>query len=476
MKFRIIFLLLLTAALFSCSEDKNDALKPNQPPETQIFLHLTNPETDAPDTTVSRQELFWYGRDMDGRVVGYFYFWTYFGDESDPANWVWTVEESGVFYVPLQTSTGTYTFKIKAVDNTAVFDGEPAEENPPTSTEGAVDETPAMIHIPVRNSPPEIEFLLRSNPGDDVSDTTFTTRTFLWSAYDLDGQESITHFEWALDDTTEWNTHPGNERTLTIENISEGAHTFFMRAVDIASAVSNLLMYPDTREGDQGSWYVKEPRGPILLVKDDVTMNAEDLAFYTNVFNDIPSLANNFSTWDVTPRLPYYQDDTEATLMMFDAVVWQTYRTPRLPEASPAIGNFVNSGRQLLLCSSWAYDTGDSLLPFLPVDSLYYSDILLILSDTEIEPLVDDYPSLVTGSRVISLADSPAPGQGAESIYLLPASEFPGSNPVATPFGIRYPVGGLKTLVYFPGPLSYCDENGGASEFLRIVLQDDFGF
>ncbi|OQY29962.1 MAG: hypothetical protein B6244_01505 [Candidatus Cloacimonetes bacterium 4572_55] len=469
----VFFLAIILLLNGGCSEKKDDNISPNIPPETKLFLQLGDPEVDMPDTTVSRQELFWYGNDPDGRVVGYYYHWDYFGDVNDAETWVWTVEESGVFYVPLQAEFGKFHFQVKAVDDQARFDGDPANDNSPVSTEGAVDPSPASIQIPIRNSAPEIDFVIGSNPYDDVSDTTFSTRSFFWTARDMDGGETITHFQWALDDTTAWNELPGNSRDLTIEEISEGLHHFYLRAVDVANAHSQVLVYPDSTGGETGSWYVKQIRGPLLFVDDDVTIT-NDPYFFENIFSQIPSLQNNnYSLWTVTERIPYYQGDIEATLNSFEAVVWNAYRTPNLPKAAPALSSFINSGGKLFLSSSWAYDQGDTLLSFLPVDSLNWVDIERIMPETEIQNLVDGYPPIITGSNVISLADSPEPSAGAESIYLLPASDNPGGNPVDLPFGVRFPAGGPATLVYFPAPLPLCS-NGG-DQFLLIVLQLEFG-
>lgn len=470
---------LLAALLiaFGCSEQKDDNLAPNILPETHIFLHLADPETDRPDTTVSRQELFWYGNDPDGWIVGYYYHWDYFGDMNNRDNWVWTVDENNTFYVPLQAESGTFTFRIQAVDNNAVFDGEPANDNPPISTDGAIDTSPARLSVPIRNSPPIIDFVLSSNPQDDEADTTFTTRTFFWTASDLDGDQTITNFRWALDDTTDWNELPGDARNLTIEDIEPGLHTFYIQAVDIASAVSKTLMYPDTTDGENGTWYVKQPRGPVLLVDDDADITGQDLPFYFDALNSVPSLQSNFSLWTVKDRLPYFQDDIEATLNFFEAVIWYSDRTPSIPEAGPALTAYVNAGNKLFLSTPQCFDEGDTLFAFLPVDSLYRQDLLRIPPGTEIDSLLSDYPSLLTGSRIISYADSPAPSAGAESIFLLPANDNPNWGwPDDLPFGVRYPMGGPAQIIYFPAPLHLVNGNENGVEFLKIVLQSDFGF
>lgn len=479
MKYRLILLLfstLLFGLFIGCGEEKDDALVPNILPETNLFLQFSNPQEDMPDTTVSRQNLFWHGNDADGRVVGFYYHWDFYGDENDPANWVWTVKENETFYIPLQAAWGIFTFQIKAVDNHALFDGEPAEDNPPFSADDAIDPTPALIRIPVRNSAPEMSFVLGSNPDDDVADTTFTTRSFFWTAEDLDGEETITHFEWALDDTTTWNQLPNTERSLTLEDIPEGLHTFFIRAVDIASATSQTLVYPDTTGGETGRWYVKVPRGPLLLVNDDPTLT--ELSFYTDVFNTLPGLMNNYSVWDVRENIPYFMGDTEATLKFFDAIIWNAYRAAQVPAVEPALESYLASGRKLFFSSSLCFDSSDTLFSFIPSDSMITWDLQRIFGNTQLTSAVGDYPSLKVGTSVVSLADAMTAGPGAETLFILPdGSYIPAIQQITgdLPFGIRYPAGGPGSMIYLPAPLHFFDGDGNGAEFLRIILQDDFG-
>ena len=470
MSIGLIICLGLIVLIVGCGEEKKDNLKPNILPETSVFLHLADPVNEMPDTTISRQSIFWYGNDPDGRVVGYYYHWDYFGDAGNLANWVWTTAENRTFYVPLQEEFGTFTFQVKAVDNTAQFNGAPAENNPPLNIEGAIDLTPAMLKLPVKNSPPLMDFVLNSNPQDNVADTTFSTRTFFWTANDPDGDETITNFLWSLDDTTDWNTLPGNQRNLTLTNIPEGLHTFYIKATDIASAYSPVLIYPDTASvAVDGWWYVKSPHGSILLVNDEE--QPAGLEFYYTVLVNA-NLGSDFSIWTVKDRLPYYQEDIRATLEFFDTVIWFADRTPNVPEASQALNYYWQSGKNLVFSSPQCFDEGDTLFAFLPVDSLLAVDIQRILPDTEIRSLIPEYPTLYN-NVLISYADAPVPAYGAETIYLLTA------NPPwhgELPFGIRAPAGGPAKLIYFPARLHQCNRDNSAEQFLQIVLHNDFGY
>ena len=161
------------------------------------------------DTMTSVQVLNWWGEDVDGSVAGYFYKWDV------DADWTYTNHESALFYVPIRSSFDVFSFQVKAVDNSAVWEYESpvlshtddelfsdigdsnyvydssdlvlSEGNtagiqttpgsrlthvsgneiyklPPTETEGAIDLTPEFIVLPIRNSKPSLSFRYLSNP------------------------------------------------------------------------------------------------------------------------------------------------------------------------------------------------------------------------------------------------------------------------------------------------------------------------
>ena len=78
------------------------------PDTTQILDTLKNAFTD---TFTSRHELHWWGEDSDGEVVGYQYRWNV------DTVWSFTMEGSGIFYVPIRTSFDVFSFEISALHN-----------------------------------------------------------------------------------------------------------------------------------------------------------------------------------------------------------------------------------------------------------------------------------------------------------------------------------------------------------------------
>ena len=83
--------------------------------------------------TTSRQELYWWGEDADGYIVGYRYRW----GENSP--WTYTVDETALFYVPITTDLDVFSFEVVAVDDDSL-----------------ADETPAILVLPIQNSSPSI--------------------------------------------------------------------------------------------------------------------------------------------------------------------------------------------------------------------------------------------------------------------------------------------------------------------------------
>jgi len=150
--------------------EKNHPSNPydNLAPETTIFIQ----STDTLNYTQSVQKISWDGRDPDGFVVGFYYTWQETPDEND---WIFTNERSLTFPLVITGSDTLYTFQIKAMDNDSL-----------------IDLSPATQLFPIKNSPPEIRWTLVSR----IPDTTYTVASFLWEATDLDGDNTISNFEW----------------------------------------------------------------------------------------------------------------------------------------------------------------------------------------------------------------------------------------------------------------------------------------
>ncbi|NQV37952.1 MAG: hypothetical protein HQ509_08110 [Candidatus Marinimicrobia bacterium] len=314
-----------------------------EPPDTaMVYDTLGNAFTTI---TTSQQLMNWWGEDQDGNVVAYDVRW------NTDSSWTRTHTEDSVFYVPIRTALDVFQFFVRAVDDS-----------------GTVDPTPAMLTFPIRNSSPEIEFRYGSNPlrlDHGTVSYTFPTRTFTWDAFDLDGIETIINYFYALDDTCDtcWNVLDAQIQssiTLTDSMLSPGNHTFYLKALDVAGAESNMIRFPDSLEIDECQvWTVMPVIGNTLLVDDfplDPGNEAQD--WYSDVLETVIG-TDQHSIWEIGDALPYSTTDLLAYLSYFDHVVWYTAYTQNetYNEASSSILSFVMNGGNFFISATELKDT-----------------------------------------------------------------------------------------------------------------------
>jgi len=323
--------------------------------------------------TTSKQQLHWWGEDRDGNIIGYKYKW------SSDSIWTFTAEEEGLFYVPIRTDLGVFSFEVVAVDNDSLADA-----------------TPAKLTLPIMNSAPEISFRYRSNPFvDDIqSDTslTFPTRTFVWDVIDQDGIETDTC--WIQLDAAAYSS-------ITLTDIEPGYHRFYIQAIDIAGAESNIAFFPDdTNPNEPGFWRVIPVRGDVLLVDDfvqDSQNNAQN--WYRSVLDSLLG-ADQFSVWEIGKELPYSSSDVSANLKYFNKVIWYAAYTggETYHEAGSSLLNFVMDGGHLFLNAPELKDSTFSWFPLQDVSVINPSGRLL--SGATLESQIADSLDLVLSSLV----------------------------------------------------------------------------
>ena len=413
----------------SCEKGVVSEPYPNQLPDTKFFIQ---PDTSGIDTTYSTQILNWWGTDPDGEVMGYFYQWSYFGEEY-PDSFVWTTSEADTFHVPIRQDVDHFWFKVKAVDNFAQWDypeatvsmtddeyftdtgtdyriydsldvilseghtpgiqtqygdvlktlrGDKFYTLLPTDTTGAVDPTPAYAIFPIKNSPPSVSFVYGSNPSDTVKVESFTTRSFYWIGHDPDGNESITNFYYALlpkdseppEELDDFNagyisgTLESQERSITLRNIPGGEWVFYLVAEDIAGQLSAIIRFPQA----SGTWTVKEPVLNGALFIDDYANKTEGDELYPACLDSILGV-NNYSTWNIEENLPYSKIDIQETLNLFDYIIYYADGYSQLSNlANEILGYFMaaDMNNHILISSITAIDNNDSLFAFLSSDAL----------------------------------------------------------------------------------------------------------
>jgi len=491
-------LLLLLAVLFAgCGikdpfgDDRTSQKLGNLPPQTHLFLHVTQEQitlsdtlldgtiqtrlyTTGLDTTPSRQIVHWWGDDPDGTVAGYYYQWDY---QSEP---VFTTGEYDTFYVPIRSQYDEFSFKVWAVDD-----------------QGLEDPTPASLRFPVYNTPPSIAFRLNSNPvitgNPNVVAYTFPTRTFVWDAFDDDGKETITHIYYALDDTSSWIPLAGDADQITLRDLAPGRHRFFVKAQDISGATSPTLSFPNPDDPNMPlHWEVKPVQGQILLVNDFAQDQSlyQVQGFYTRILDQLVGPAD-YSVWEIgsntTPlinsqnALPHSSIDIEAYLAYFDKVIWFSHLgRPHLTAAGQGITRFTGKGGKIFISngneerpdSTWTFTSLESVYRLNPGGRLLAGVRILASFGTPQDPQLDLSLEKLIGNRVSALV----PGAGADVVLRMEPDStaavtvpYKGSPPVALRFQI-----GPGECIYCSLPLHLCNGNANMTEFFRYILFDEF--
>ena len=372
------FLIIVLVLLAGCSKRHTNEPLPDQPPQT--FLALV--PDGALSRTVSQQHIHWWGVDPDGFVVGYYF-------SLDSLHWAYTTKTDSVFTFHLSRLDTTYSFFVSAVDN-----------------DGLRDPHPASLQYPIQNSPPSVAFLLNST----VPETTYTVASFQWLGTDVDGNETITDYFYALDDTTNpsrWKSLSGAANLVTLfkkDGLTEGDHVFYLKARDVAGAYSQTVRMPDSGK----VWYVREPKGDFLIVRDYLLADFAS-TFYTQIFDtlmggrlgskdviDIKKGSSSISKSKFVP--PLINPTFTETLKLFKYVFWYGDNAPSLDIIQACLPGFKKAGGKVFLSTGFPRDIsaqqglGDSA-PIDNVETIYFTTILL--SRETILAVDPTYPTLV---------------------------------------------------------------------------------
>jgi photosystem II stability/assembly factor-like uncharacterized protein len=443
-----------------CKDGVGDSAHQNRPPKTYFWL--------LPDSTIregnSRQRLRWWGEDPDGVVKGYLFASGKFATGTaislipDTLVWKWTTMNDTLLAFPLLVKRDTFGVAIGAVDNSfepglpegahirlgstpywdvdsnGIFDG--TDLQLPTLT-AALDRGGATLKIPLLNQPPSVVFA--PDPNDPTvqmqqPETTFTAATFSWVGSDPDGDQTIAHYEIALNDTSAtgaWFTLSGSVKLVTIavpRSRSDGAtgtvdadvytgtyllkrkldgvihglqldamNVFYVRARDVAGDVSPVIRLPESPR----TWYVRNPRGKLLIVADLIDGsygNRVSVAgFYKSIFPQIAG--GRFAEFElldigrgltatqkqenrVGPMVPPFIDPALFfTLHLFDVVYWYTDIYPSLGVAQSVLFQYTRDaqhpGRVIYSTMfATAADPRGALRDFAPIDSICSVDLL----------------------------------------------------------------------------------------------------
>ncbi len=463
MKHKILFALVLLALFQGCVKRKASELFPNQRPETYISLF---PDSSLNQST-SNLHLHWWGVDPDGWVIGYIY-------SFDGKNWFWTFKNDSVFKLQILGADTSYDFSVFAVDNTCTMKFEEGQKIGFVDVNGngiwdngekfqlvpddCYDDTPSKLAFPIKNTPPSVEFAMTGEflgTRFDVPDTTFPIVSFQWIASDIDGDETISEFWVALNDTTNWVIVPGQFRFLTLlaENFTQddtvadalvipsstqtlgrvpvrgtlkmrlnGNNVFYLKARDIAGAFSQTIRMPS--EGK--TWFVKRPKGNLLIVADYGIVD-NSIKFYKSIFDTL--IAGSYDVWDLrvgsryprrgilVPPFPRV-DFAEVLTRFYKYVFWVASDETNFDIAAISLPKFRNQGGKVL----FSFILPQSTTPGFDVGKAL-SDLSGVVDSVSSNPLTGFVPS---GTRILNY-NPLNPSESSE--YPILVRDSPADNP-----------------------------------------------
>jgi hypothetical protein len=443
------FFISVLIVVLSCTEEGVNNPVGNQPPDTGLFLY--------PDSTISQQpsrlNVHWWGDDPDGLISGFYIMW-----EGIDTGWSFTTSNDSIFALPIGSSDTSYLFLAAAVDasgngvhdNSVVQNGidfgpEPFNdgngngvynEGESFNDIGLIDPTPASLIFPIKNTPPVVVW----NDLTVLPDTSFPVMTFKWDADDLDGVESIKFINIALNDTNNFVALNGSVSliTLRIKNLQNSIpemeilingsdqnifpellpgvllndnNKFYVQAEDLSGAKSQIISLPDSND----IWYVKKPKGQVLIFDDfhGGTADGQATTFYNQVFSEIDggSLAGKFDVYDLFNQpLPFESVTLFETMKLFDYTFWYSASDPRLDLLNLVTNKYLQTGGKIAFSMTFQQSSDDftidlSILQgFIPIDSIS-APLSFLLSGADVLPSSPDtsyadYPPLKTTTTI----------------------------------------------------------------------------
>ncbi|MCT4624433.1 MAG: hypothetical protein N4A46_12490 [Schleiferiaceae bacterium] len=428
---------ILCVALCFAACDKGQ-LKPNLAPDTHIALESINLQGQFRLNSVVR--LTWYGTDSDGYVPG-------FELSIDGVNWVYTTTQDSTFKFELPPGEDTVDvdFYVRSIDD-----------------KNATDPTPAHLVIPLKNTPPEVDIDVTSEPND----TVLGVATWRWFARDNDGDQTIVSAEikfnngswYAIDPqqnllsfeidpnavgTATAKVYYGNTlfaQPNTIDGlVPEGDNEMYIRVSDIAGAFSEV----DTSK----MVFFKKPQHDFLVISgqpqsvtntylpilDNLNLDYDFIDFGINGGENQPAF------WNPTFRLTLRQ---YKTLFVYSDP--SVYNNPTTGETKSILANmgqgiqeFTNDGNKVLITTSFSKTSDLSEIQgTYPIDGLETSNgQARLTNDSSLYPVVvGNYPMVQPTNIIIGVVPMIATAD-AEIFYragITKLSGWTGDNVVAS--------------------------------------------
>lgn len=461
----------------------------NQPPKTFFTVDSINVPDDV--RFASRVALSWWGVDPDGYVVGYEWAISEPGEEQ----WKYTERSDSTFLLPIQEGEkeADVRFTVRAIDN-----------------HSAHDPDPPSLRFPIENSAPTI----RWTTTVQVPDTTYEFFSLGWNADDSDGEDDLSHVEFAINDTnTTWtqidadidfislsitdkqdNTASANVfigRSLRSSEIKvsglnmNSENQVFIRAVDFAGAKS---------QPDSLTWFMKEQTSRVLVINDDDNVDSNQrLAMHIQLLEEagINQVDLKFITEGQTlqgekvamsPNLHSPVDPTlNKLLARWDYIYWFSNNLDRhIFYGREILQEFLSNGGKLFTnIPTKNLPDGDPAFDVLPVERLASipsgASSFIIWSNSEITPYGNEnLPNILLQRTQTSVLPIIPPG-GSRNLYEAPFEPRPsvaydGSMVIST-------VNPDNNVAYFGINMwDFKDDIENLSKFVSFVINDILEF
>lgn len=426
--------------LAGCQKEKEDQVA-NLAPETTVSVKDVTLADEATLTTTVH--LYWSGSDQDGYVRSY-------QISLDGQNWSNGLSKTDSlfrFSFPAATDTSTIHFYVRSIDD-----------------KNLADPTPAIIKLPLRNSPPTAAWDADLLP---FADTLYTVTSLSFRVADPDGSETLDSIFVRLNDEQTWfaipkNSNiisfvpespgtPGVQQALVYLNGSSSAlprkisglklndwNTFQLKGRDIAQAESNIATIRTTSPDAERSFYIKAKTADLLVLASNQTTSPDPDVVYAQAFQD---LGIQYDRIDFVAgrgkNQPRLFDNTMSLLMgLYPKVFWymdlkknaSSFRADSsailVETVAPLLNEYLNSGGKLLLTSPFPTSfteqltTSSPVFGLLPVDSIPYKSGTYRMRGL-VQPKQAGYPDLsITG--IITGASAIYPSASADTLYVVP--------------------------------------------------------
>ncbi|MEY4875601.1 MAG: hypothetical protein RL708_750 [Bacteroidota bacterium] len=425
---RIIYFVIIVVAIIasfaSCKKQLIGDINANKNPETHTIIDtiIRNGNTRFP----SLVKINWWGDDADGFIVAYEYTF----DKNITASTQWKklkgLDSTFTLITPAGIDTADFIFSVRAIDN-----------------KGAVDESPARVRYPVKNSAPTITF----TTGIYNPTYTFPVVRLYWQTNDLDGADNIDHLELIWNDTT---LHP--------TSISATITSAIFEATTLTSTTTTTKIYPNnitkaldsvvanmklqannqlyirvvdkskakSRWVSSYTFYVRKPSSTILLVDAYTFTSPTTVSFYAQrMINRSHPIFDTMLLFKQSAGQYVELGADDATrkkvFKLFNTIIWFGDNTATsLGIAQKTLTDFSNNGGKIFMVNTLQklFDANSASLSFTPASSmLEYTDTsFLYQNDSLAVSAANGYPTL-KNTQFITVIKPLILASGAYSLY-----------------------------------------------------------